>query len=55
MQTTRKKLVSVGIDGADVEIMQQHAIFLQRSLSETIRLVIEDFIKKNNLKEKYKK
>jgi len=52
-QSTRKKLCSVSIQENDVEILQKHAEKIRRSFSETIRLIVEEYIKKNNLKQKY--
>ena len=53
LQSNRKKLVSIGIEEEDAEVLQKHATNLRRSFSETIRLILEDFIEKNKLKQKY--
>ena len=52
-QSTRKKLCSIGIEEDSAEILQKHAAKIRRSFSETIRLILEDYIEKNNLKQKY--
>ena len=53
LQSNRKKLVSIGIEEKDAEILQNHAVSLRRSFSETVRLILEDYIEKNNLEQKY--
>ena len=53
LQSNRKKLVSIGIEEKDAEILQNHAVNLRRSFSETVRLILEDYIEKNNLEQKY--
>lgn len=56
MQRTsnRKELISVGLDTPDAQVLRLYANDINRSLSETIRIISKKFIQDNNLHKKYK-
>lgn len=53
VQSNRKELISIGLDKKEANIMRLHANDLFRSVSETIRLAVGDYIRRNKLEEKY--
>ena len=56
MQRTsnRKELISVGLDTTDAQVLRLYSNDIDRSLSETIRIISKKFIQDNNLHKKYK-
>lgn len=53
MKQTRKELVSIGLDPFDADILRKHSKAIRRSLSETVRLIVEEYISTKKLVEKY--
>ncbi len=52
-QSKRKDTINVGLSKEEKAIISKHANTLVRSMSETIRLIVIDYIERNRLKEKY--
>ena len=52
-QSKRKDTINVGLSKEEKAIISKHANTLVRSMSETIRLIVIDYIERNHLKEKY--
>jgi len=53
-RTNRKELVSISIDPVDADILRKYACEVRRSFSETIRIILEEYIAKNKLSQRYK-
>ena len=55
MQTksTRKELVSFGLDPLDTDVLRKYAEEQTRSLSEVIRMIVKEFIKQGKLYQRY--
>ncbi|MDO5306870.1 MAG: hypothetical protein Q4E83_03835 [bacterium] len=51
----RKELVSISLEPKNADIIRQHSNNICRSFSETIRLIVDEYIKTNNLEKKYAK
>lgn len=49
----RKELVSVSLEPKNADIIRSHSKNICRTFSETIRLIVDEYIRKNNLEEKY--
>ena len=54
VKSQRKELLSFGLDSSEADLLRFYANTLRRSVSETIRLIIEEHFDRNkNLKDKY--
>lgn len=53
VQSNRKDQISVNLNKKEADIMRLHAIDQLRSVSDTVRLIVGEYIKTHNLEEKY--
>lgn len=53
IKSTRKELVSIGLDPQDADILRKYAETQCRSLSEVIRMIVREFIKQGKMHQRY--
>lgn len=52
-KSTRKELVSIGLDPQDADVLRKYAEAQCRSLSEVIRMIVREFIKQGRVHQKF--
>ena len=52
-KSTRKELVSIGLDPQDADVLRKYAEAQYRSLSEVIRIIVREFIKQGKVHQRY--
>ena len=52
-KSTRKELVSIGLDPQDADVLRKYAEAQCRSLSEVIRIIVREFIKQGKVHQRY--
>ncbi len=52
-QINRKDYLSIGLSKQEADIIRFYSNDLFRSVSETVRIIVIDYIKKNELEKKY--
>lgn len=55
VKSNRKELVSVGLEPQDAEVLRKYAETKDRSFSETIRIIVKEFVIQRKLHQQFKK
>lgn len=53
IKSTRKELVSIGLNPQDADVLRKYAEAQCRSLSEVIRMIVREFINQGKLHQRY--
>ncbi|MDO5307466.1 MAG: hypothetical protein Q4E83_06885 [bacterium] len=53
VKSTRKELVSIGLNPQDADVLRKYAEAQCRSLSEVIRMIVREFINQSKLHQRY--
>lgn len=53
VKSTRKELVSIGLNPQDADALRKYAEAHCRSLSEVIRMIVREFINQGKLHQRY--
>ena len=53
VKSTRKELVSIGLDPQDADVLRKHAETQCRSLSEIIRMIVREYLRQGKLHQRY--
>lgn len=53
IKSTRKELVSVGLDPKDADVLRKYADAKCRSFSEVIRMIVKEFITQGKLHQQF--
>lgn len=54
VKSTRKELVSIGLNPQDADVLRKYAEAQCRSLSEVIRMIVRSFIDQGKLHQHYR-